>query len=149
MCARWWVSMLLNMYPDGGALYFTQWFHRPGVPPPPISPSFPKDLRMHNNRSHKITTANTICVNFTFVLLRKPQQQEARLANHIVSICRTLHIQRSVILLRERRLAKQKRADFGYFSIRRQPAYCSGWMHWLPRERFHEKFLVRLQHVTV
>ena len=46
--------------------------------------------------------------------LRKPQQQEARLANHSVSICRTLYIQRSVILLREHRLAKQKRAAFGF-----------------------------------
>ena len=33
------------------------------------------------------------------------RQQEARLANHSVSICRTLFIQRSVILLREQRLA--------------------------------------------
>ena len=37
------------------------------------------------------------------------RQQEACLANHSVSICRTLYIQRSVILLREHRLAKQKR----------------------------------------
>ena len=44
------------------------------------------------------------------------RQQEACLANHSVSICRTLYIQRSVILLREHRLAKQKRKEMLFLS---------------------------------
>ena len=90
--------------------YFTQWFHRPGATPPPISQSFHKVLRkpIMDLINTFVSTLHKRLEGAT----AEVRQQEACLANHSASICRTLYIQRSVILLREHRLAKQKREAF-------------------------------------
>ena len=79
--------------------------------PAPYFTVFSQSLAQAYNRSHINTFVSTLHKRLEGATA-EVRQQEACLANHSVSMCRTLYIQRSVILLREHRLAKQKREAF-------------------------------------
>ena len=105
---------------------YVQWRIQAGVHPartPPILPNDFTDPARPRPLFHSLFTKSCASINTFVSTLHKRlegataevRQQGACLANHSVSICRTLYIQRSVILLREHRLAKQK---WEAFSIR-------------------------------
>ena len=94
---------------------------------PPISPNDFTDPARPRPLFHRLFTKSCACITIVMHALKKfvsilhkrgshcgSPSSKKRAANHSVSICRTLYIQRSVILLREHRLAKQKRAAFGF-----------------------------------